>query len=66
MTSYADRGIKPNVNYESFHHINFWVGNAKQAAAYYITHFGFNYIGYQGLETGHRDVATHVVGNGDL
>ncbi|KAJ2723346.1 hypothetical protein GGI07_002699 [Coemansia sp. Benny D115] len=66
MTSYADKGVKPDVNYEAFHHICFWVGNAKQAAAYYITHFGFHYIGYQGLETGHRDVASHVVGNGSL
>ncbi|KAJ2140115.1 hypothetical protein IW136_002740 [Coemansia sp. RSA 678] len=66
MTSYADKGAKPGVGFEAFHHINFWVGNAKQAASYYITHFGFHYIGYQGLETGHRDVASHVVGNGSL
>lgn len=66
MTSYADKGIKPIVNYEAFHHVAFWVGNAKQAANYYITQFGFHYIGYQGLETGNRQVASHVVGNGDL
>ncbi|KAJ2765702.1 hypothetical protein IWQ57_004672 [Coemansia nantahalensis] len=66
MTSYADRGARPSVNYEAFHHITFWVGNAKQAAAYYILHFGFRYVGYQGLETGHRDVASHAVGNGEL
>ncbi|KAJ2159113.1 hypothetical protein GGF46_003268 [Coemansia sp. RSA 552] len=66
MTSYAEKGAKPSVSYEAFHHIAFWVGNAKQAAAYYITHFGFHYVGYQGLETGHRDVASHVVGNGEL
>ncbi|PIA17836.1 4-hydroxyphenylpyruvate dioxygenase [Coemansia reversa NRRL 1564] len=66
MTSYADKGIKPDVNYEAFHHITFWVGNAKQAAVYYIVNFGFRYIGYQGLETGHRDVVSHVVGCGEL
>ncbi|KAJ1836035.1 hypothetical protein IWW55_001804 [Coemansia sp. RSA 2706] len=66
MTSYADKGAKPTVNYEAFHHITFWVGNAKQAASYYITHFGFHYVGYQGLETGHREMATHAVGNGEL
>ncbi|KAJ2542438.1 hypothetical protein EV175_006057 [Coemansia sp. RSA 1933] len=66
MTSYVDKGIKPTVNYEAFHHINFWVGNAKQAAAYYVSQFGFRYIGYQGLETGHRDVVSHVVGNGEV
>ncbi|KAI9503280.1 hypothetical protein GGI25_002800 [Coemansia spiralis] len=66
MTSYVDKGIKPTVNYEAFHHLTFWVGNAKQAAAYYVTNFGFGYIGYQGLETGHRDVASHVVGKGEV
>ncbi|KAJ2645337.1 hypothetical protein GGH99_008301 [Coemansia sp. RSA 1285] len=66
MTSYVEKGAKPTVNYEAFHHIAFWVGNAKQAAAYYVTHFGFHYLGYQGLETGHRDVVSHVVGNGDV
>ncbi|KAJ1889961.1 hypothetical protein LPJ66_007748, partial [Kickxella alabastrina] len=66
MTTYIRTGIKPTVNYEAFHHLTFWVGNAKQAAAYYITHFGFRYIGYQGLETGHRQVASHVVGSGEL
>ncbi|KAJ1874679.1 hypothetical protein LPJ55_001286 [Coemansia sp. RSA 990] len=66
MTSCADRGLKPTVNYEAFHHVTFWVGNAKQAASYYITHFGFHYVGYRGLETKDRDVASHAVGNGKL
>ncbi|KAG0303555.1 hypothetical protein BGZ98_006533 [Dissophora globulifera] len=48
-------------NYEGFDHVVFWVGNAKQAAAFYTTRFGFKEIAYRGLETGHRDVCTHVV-----
>jgi len=49
-----------------FDHIKFHVGNAKQAASYYTTRFGFDYIAYQGLETGHRDYCTHVVGNNKI
>ncbi|KAG0328569.1 hypothetical protein BGZ99_005048 [Dissophora globulifera] len=48
-------------NYEGFDHVVFWVGNAKQAASFYTTRFGFKEIAYRGLETGHRDVCTHVV-----
>ena len=46
-----------------FDHVVFWVGNAKQAAAYYTSRLGFNYLAYKGLETGTRDVASHVVSN---
>ncbi|KJE96331.1 4-hydroxyphenylpyruvic acid dioxgenase [Capsaspora owczarzaki ATCC 30864] len=62
MTSYADRGAKPEVGrYLAFDHITFWVGNAKQAAAYYCLRFGFKPIAYAGLETGSREVVSHVV-----
>lgn len=47
--------------FHGFDHIVFWVGNAKQAASFYSTRLGFEPVGYRGLETGHRDVATHVV-----
>ncbi|KAG0099069.1 hypothetical protein BGZ93_009263 [Podila epicladia] len=48
-------------NYEGFDHVVFWVGNAKQAASFYCTRFGFKEVAYRGLETGHRDVCSHVV-----
>jgi len=41
-----------------------WVGNAKQAASYYITRMGFTYLAYRGLETGSRCITAHVVTNG--
>ena len=44
-----------------FDHVVYWVGNAKQAASYYTTRFGFEYLAYKGLETGIRDVVSHVV-----
>ncbi len=47
--------------YVGFDHIVFWVGNARQAASYYCTRMGFQLYGYRGLETGHRDYASHVI-----
>lgn len=49
-----------------FDHAHFWVGNAKQAASYYTSRFGFEYYAYRGLETGSRQVATHVIRNGSV
>jgi 4-hydroxyphenylpyruvate dioxygenase len=44
-------------------HLTFWVGNAKQAASYYTSRFGFDYLAYKGLETGERKCAYHVIRN---
>ena len=38
------------------HHVEFWVGNAKQASFFYRNAFGFSQIAYAGLETGRRDL----------
>ena len=53
-----------NGKFLNFNHLEFWVGNAKQAASYYTSKFGFDYFQYSGLETGNRKMATHVVKNG--
>lgn len=42
-------------------HIEFWVGNAKQAAHFYQTAFGFDMHAYSGPETGVRDRASYVL-----
>src|SRR5436190_21564891 len=42
-------------------HIEIYVGNAKQAAHYYITAFGFQPLAYEGPETGTRDKASYAV-----
>ncbi len=42
-------------------YVEFYVGNAKQAAHYYISAFGFQPIAYLGPETGHKDRASYVV-----
>jgi 4-hydroxyphenylpyruvate dioxygenase len=47
-------------------HIEFWVGNAKQAAYFYEHAFGFTRTAYAGPETGIRDRASYVVEQGDV
>ena len=42
-------------------YVEFYVGNAKQAAYYYQTAFGFQPLAYAGLETGLRDRTSYVV-----
>ena len=42
-------------------YIEFYVGNAKQAAYYYKTAFGFQSFAYKGLETGNKEYASYVV-----
>jgi len=42
-------------------YVEFWVGNARQAAHYYRTAFGFTPVAYAGLETGVRDRASFVL-----
>jgi 4-hydroxyphenylpyruvate dioxygenase len=44
-----------------FDHLELWVGNAKQAAHYYCTAFGFEPLAYAGPETGMKDRASYVV-----
>ena len=43
------------------HHVEYWVGNAKQAAYYYRRAFGFSDFAYAGLETGQRDRTSYAL-----
>jgi len=66
MTKYLDKGAKPEVGkFLAFDHITFWVGNAKQAAAWYVLRIGFEPYAYKGLETDSRAVVSHAVRQGD-
>lgn len=42
-------------------YVEFYVGNAKQAAHYYMSAFGFQALAYAGPETGVKDRASYVV-----
>lgn len=47
-------------------YVELYVGNAKQAAHYYKTAFGFQSLAYAGLETGVRDRASYVLAQGKI
>src|SRR6266850_8352019 len=49
---------------KSIHHVELWVGNAKQAAYFYRQAFGFSQIAYAGLETGQRDHSSYALSQG--
>lgn len=47
-------------------YVELYVGNAKQAAHYYKTAFGFEDLAYAGLETGSRDRTSYVLQQGKI
>ncbi|HEY8819374.1 MAG TPA: VOC family protein, partial [Candidatus Limnocylindrales bacterium] len=47
-------------------HVEFWVGNARQAAAYYRALWGFSPVAFSGLETKVRDRASYVMVQNDI
>jgi 4-hydroxyphenylpyruvate dioxygenase len=53
-------------SYRGYHHVHWYVGNAKQAASFYVSRMGFERVAYRGLETGSRAIASHVVRNGQV
>ena len=46
--------------------VELYVGNAKQAAYYYQTAWGFEPIAYSGLETGRKDSVSYVLQQGKI
>ncbi|MBK0383428.1 4-hydroxyphenylpyruvate dioxygenase [Pedobacter sp. SD-b] len=47
-------------------YIEFYVGNAKQAAHFYKTAFGFQSVAYAGPETGVKDTASYMIQQGKI
>ncbi|HYL34285.1 MAG TPA: 4-hydroxyphenylpyruvate dioxygenase [Bryobacteraceae bacterium] len=47
-------------------YVEFYVGNAKQAAYYYRAAFGMKLVAYRGPETGTRDRASYVLEQGKI
>jgi 4-hydroxyphenylpyruvate dioxygenase len=69
MTDTLARATAPAVDFlplKGIDHVEFWVGNAKQAAAYYRALWGFTPVAYAGLETGVRDRASYVLVQNDI
>lgn len=55
--------LMPLLGYDA---IEFYVGNARQAAHYYRTAMGFDVVGYAGPETGARDRSSFVLQQGAI
>ncbi|MGH7611902.1 MAG: 4-hydroxyphenylpyruvate dioxygenase [Candidatus Dormibacteria bacterium] len=51
---------------EGVDHIEFFVGNARQAAHFYRSAFGFDVVAYSGPETGVRDRASYALRQKDV
>ena len=47
-------------------YVELWVNNARQAAHYYMTVFGYSLAAYRGLETGTRDRASFLLRQGNI
>ncbi len=47
-------------------HLEFYVGNAKQAATYYQATFGYRLVAYRGPEIGERDTVSYVLQQGEI
>jgi len=51
---------------KKIHHVEFYVGNAKQAEFYYRKAFGFSRAAYAGLETGNRETTSYLMRQGNV
>jgi 4-hydroxyphenylpyruvate dioxygenase len=47
-------------------YVEFYVGNAKQAALFYAFTFGFDIAAYRGPETGHREAVSYLLTQGKV
>jgi 4-hydroxyphenylpyruvate dioxygenase len=56
----------PEVPLRGIDHVRFVVGNARQSAYFYRNAFGFEVVGYGGLETRVRDEAGYVLRQGEI
>ena len=61
--SHVNKPSATALDIQAYDHVTWWVGNAKQAASYYVTRMGFSYLAYQGLETGSKYVASYAIAN---
>ena len=51
---------------KGYDHVEFYVGNARQAAHFYDKTFGFKPVAKSGLETGCRDRASYLMEQGNI
>jgi 4-hydroxyphenylpyruvate dioxygenase len=57
---------KQKMGIENIDHVHLLVGNAFQAMHFFQSRLGFTPVGYQGLETGHRDHISYAMVQGNI
>lgn len=57
----VDAAVQNPLGLKRIHHVEFYVGNAKQAEFYYRKAFGFSRAAYSGLETGNRETTSYLI-----
>jgi 4-hydroxyphenylpyruvate dioxygenase len=60
----AEKAQTNPLKLRKIHHVEMWVGNARQAAYFYRRALGFRQIAYAGLETGLRNSCSFVLEQG--
>ncbi len=62
----TNTAVQNPLGLKKIHHVEFYVGNAKQAEFYYRKAFGFSRHAYSGLETGNRESTSYVMRQGNI
>ena len=63
---HGQAGVEDFLPIQGTDHVEFYVGNAKQAAVFYRATFGMSLVAYAGPETGIRDRASYVLEQGKV
>src|SRR5438552_3796118 len=66
VASNATDTIPAAPGFGGFDHIEWWVGNARHTAAFFVNGFGFEVVAYAGPETGSADTVSYVLAQGDI
>lgn len=66
LTQNAPATVQDTFPINGTDHIEFYVGNAKQASMYYQMAWGYKLIAYKGPETGCRDKVSYVLRQGKI
>lgn len=66
VTVETNTAVANPLGLKKIHHVEFYVGNAKQAEFYYRKAFGFSRHAYSGLETGNRESTSYLMRQGNV
>src|SRR6266566_773667 len=62
----SEQAVPSTPTFHGFDHIEWWVGNARHTAAFFVSGFGFEVVAYAGPETGSSDTVSYVLAQGDI